>query len=71
MDPDAATIRAALQCGDPRCPCHRPNGPLHCPAHDDRHPSLSLTERNGRLLLHCHAGCTQQAVIAALRRDGL
>lgn len=42
-----------------------------CPAHDDAHPSLSLTERNGRVLAHCHAGCSQQEVIAALRDLGL
>lgn len=42
-----------------------------CPAHEDRTPSLSLTERNGRVLVHCHAGCSQEAVIAALRERGL
>jgi len=42
-----------------------------CPAHDDRNPSLSLTERDGRLLVHCHAGCSQEAVIEALRERGL
>ncbi|MEI7997607.1 MAG: hypothetical protein WCH01_22190, partial [Methylococcaceae bacterium] len=30
----------------------------HCPAHDDNNPSLSISEgRDGRVLLHCHAGC--------------
>jgi putative DNA primase/helicase len=42
-----------------------------CPAHDDRKPSLSLTERDGRILVCCHAGCSQSAVIAALRARGL
>jgi hypothetical protein len=42
-----------------------------CPAHDDHHPSLSITERHGRLLVHCHAGCPQAAVIKALRGCGL
>jgi hypothetical protein len=38
-----------------------------CPAHDDRAPSLSLREgRDGRALLHCHAGCETKAVLAAL-----
>jgi len=42
-----------------------------CPAHDDRSPSLSITERGDKVLLHCFAGCDQQAVIEALRARGL
>ena len=42
-----------------------------CPAHVDLRPSLSVTSRDGRVLVHCHAGCTQSAVIGALRREGL
>lgn len=38
-----------------------------CPAHHDRTPSLSIIERGGKLLVHCHAGCSQGAVIEALR----
>ena len=38
-----------------------------CPAHRDSTPSLSVTERNGKILVHCHAGCPQEAVIEALR----
>ena len=37
-----------------------------CPAHDDRNPSLSVSEGEKRLLLHCHAGCEQGAVVGAL-----
>jgi putative DNA primase/helicase len=38
-----------------------------CPAHDDRSPSLSISDGDGfRTLLHCHTGCTQEAVVAAL-----
>jgi DNA primase len=37
-----------------------------CPAHDDRGPSLSLRELDdGRLLLHCFAGCAAHDVVAA------
>jgi hypothetical protein len=42
-----------------------------CVAHDDRTPSLSVSERDGKLLVHCHAGCDQRAVIAALKARGL
>ena len=38
-----------------------------CPAHDDRTPSLSLRENRGIILVHCHTGCSQEAVIAALK----
>lgn len=42
-----------------------------CPAHNDTTPSLSIRDGDGgRLLVHCHAGCTQEAVIEALRRLG-
>lgn len=38
-----------------------------CPAHDDRSPSLSITEAsNGRVLLHCFTGCSYESIIAAL-----
>jgi DNA-binding transcriptional ArsR family regulator len=38
-----------------------------CPAHDDRNnPSLSLKAENGRLLLHCFAGCRQQDIVSEL-----
>jgi putative DNA primase/helicase len=42
-----------------------------CPAHDDREPSLSIADaRDGKVLVHCHAGCDQRDVIAALRARG-
>lgn len=38
-----------------------------CPAHDDEHNSLSISEGNdGRILIHCHAGCNLEAVLSAL-----
>jgi hypothetical protein len=43
-----------------------------CPAHDDRHPSLDITEApDGRVLFICRAGCSQTEVIDALRERGL
>jgi hypothetical protein len=38
----------------------------HCPAHYDRNPSLSIADRDGRILVKCFAGCPQEAVIKAL-----
>ena len=47
-------------------------GMASCPAHDDRTPSLSLADgADGRLLLHCHAGCAFSDIRAALRGRGL
>ena len=43
----------------------------HCPAHDDRIPSLSLSDGETGLLWFCHAGCSQEAVASALREKGL
>lgn len=38
-----------------------------CPAHDDRSPSLSLRETDdGRVLLHCFAGCDAEPILDAL-----
>ncbi|MBP7748479.1 MAG: DUF927 domain-containing protein [Phycisphaerae bacterium] len=38
-----------------------------CPAHDDKTPSLSVTEKaDGTVLLCCHAGCAQKDIISAL-----
>jgi putative DNA primase/helicase len=42
-----------------------------CPAHDDRNPSLSIREADGKVLLHCYAGCSQQDVINVLKARGL
>lgn len=38
-----------------------------CPAHDDKHPSLTIREtEDGRILVHCHAGCEVEAVLVAI-----
>lgn len=48
------------------------SGTARCPAHDDRSPSLAIADGdNGAPVLRCHAGCSQSAVIDALRCRGL
>ena len=43
-----------------------------CPAHVDGTPSLSISDAyDGKVLVHCHAGCDQARVISALRSRGL
>ena len=44
------------------------NGNCRCPAHDDKTPSLSITDGpDGQLLTHCFAGCSPEAVWQALK----
>lgn len=39
-----------------------------CPSHPDRNPSLSVSEgQDGNALVKCHAGCSSEAVLHALR----
>lgn len=41
-----------------------------CPAHEDRHPSLSVREASdGRVLIHCFAGCDPASVCASIGMD--
>lgn len=37
-----------------------------CPAHDDQNPSLSIKETDGKILLHCFAGCSPAMVCSAI-----
>ena len=48
----------------------KPNGTgyqARCPAHDDRKPSLSISEgEDGRILLKDHAGCSTKEIVEAM-----
>lgn len=70
---NASSIRDALRCGRQGCECGQPRGNVHCPVHDDKHPSFSVTDRDGKVLVHCHgsAGCTQDAIVEELRERDL
>ena len=38
-----------------------------CPAHEDRSPSLAIKEtEDGRVLIHCFAGCEPQAILSSI-----
>lgn len=42
------------------------------PSHEDRNPSFSITDSpDGKVLVKCFSGCSQEAVIEALRARGL
>ncbi len=63
----AMTVDAILS----QCAMIRETGPgkfiARCPAHDDRSPSLAIRECNdGRVLLHCFAGCEVESVLTAI-----
>jgi hypothetical protein len=47
---------------------HGHYGTAHCPAHDDRNPSLSIRDGEaGALLLNCFTGCQYRDIRAALK----
>lgn len=75
IERSAATIIDALGCGKASCVCgkaaRRKRGNVHCPAHDDQTPSLTVSQRGQTVLVHCKTGCPQLAVIGALREFGL
>ena len=64
----------ALKWGQSGCDCLRAKpgkGHVHCPSHDDLSPSLSVSEKEGKILVHCFATCSQDSVITALKEEGL
>jgi len=41
-----------------------------CPAHDDGHPSLSVSLGiDGRVLIHCFTGCSTSEVLRVLKME--
>jgi len=54
-----------------RLPSYRKSGKgsymAQCPSHDDKSPSLRITEgQDGRILIHCYAGCGATDVVQAV-----
>ena len=46
--------------------CNGEQWTAQCPAHADKSPSLSVRSGNSKVLLHCFAGCTVEAICAVL-----
>jgi len=41
-----------------------------CPSHEDKRPSLTITEKDdGRVLIHCFGGCGAADILAAVGLD--
>lgn len=64
-------IAAKLDGHQMRITCHGTQLTALCPAHTDRTPSLSVRasrtlDGRGRIYVKCFAGCTDEAVLAAL-----
>src|SRR5215510_13212784 len=36
---------------------------VHCPVHEDHHPSLALADGDKGVVMHCRAGCAQERVV--------
>lgn len=40
-----------------------------CPAHDDSSPSLAVKEQDGKIVMHCFAGCSVQSIVESVGMD--
>lgn len=75
MGTATTAVLSAQACSRPRCVCHDSerdgHGLTHCVAHDDANPSMNVSEKDGKILLRCHSGCSQESVWNALRSRDL
>ena len=44
---------------------------MRCVSHDDKSPSLSITDSDNGVLVYCHAGCAFSEISSQLRSMGL
>jgi putative DNA primase/helicase len=42
-----------------------------CPVHDDQHASMTIADKDGKVVWHCKAGCDGRDIGRALHRKGL
>lgn len=40
-----------------------------CPAHEDSSPSLAVKEQDGKIIMHCFAGCSVQSIVESVGMD--
>lgn len=59
-------LLAALEAAGHRTTGNGRQRMAQCPAHDDGHASLSVTQGNDRVLVKCQAGCDTDEVLATL-----
>jgi hypothetical protein len=45
------------------------NYTARCPAHEDKSPSLAVKEQDGKILVHCFAGCSVENIVGAVGMD--
>ena len=66
MSPDEIIAHLDRRGLDPKA-CGPSKWQARCPAHDDHKPSLAISEgTDDRTLLHCHAGCEVEDILAAV-----
>tara|TARA_R110002096_G_scaffold344921_2_gene537807 strand:- start:41187 stop:43577 length:2391 start_codon:yes stop_codon:yes gene_type:complete len=69
MNPTQRVLDALEECGNHATRSGK-GWSARCPAHDDRNPSLSISEGSeGQALVHCHAGCAVDEVMRAIRLE--
>ena len=70
MELTPEVVRKSLECARNSCGCQTltasNKAKTHSPAHYEGTPNPSLSSEDGKLLVHCHAGCDQAAVVEAL-----
>lgn len=63
----SSCLDKVLSCLDKIKPAGSNKWKACCPAHDDKHPSLAITETSdGTILLKCWTGCTAQQIVSAM-----
>lgn len=63
----SACLDKLLSCFDKVKPAGANKWKACCPAHDDKHPSLAISETSdGTVLLKCWDGCTVQSIVSAI-----